>query len=167
MSVGVCLTNVLLSESMKLKCLAACVAVLMLAVGSVTSEATVYLALDNPQSSAGRDFPISGTALNSDGVHVWTFMPGFENPPVFLGYAWTNQPDGQRQTDTGHFRLLVRNAPIGNQTVVVYAHDPTTNTFPTQVAFPITVHACQPYVIAWPFTGPGGSLVQVSLPYCA
>jgi hypothetical protein len=128
--------------------------------------------MDNPYwdgtaasaGTVGRDFPMQGAALNSDVVHVWGFPA---SGAVFLGAAYTVQADAQRRLDVGGFSLMVRNAPVGTYPVVVYARDPSTGTFPTSIALPMTIRACVNYIISWPFFGPSGWLGTVPLPYCA
>ena len=139
----------------------------MLAVGAVGAETVPYLAVDFPHDggSVGRTFGIQGTALNSDGVHVWGYpLSG----PVFLGSAWTSSADIIRQIDQpGGFSLVVRNAPAGYYPVVVYAHNVATNDFPTSLTLTLSVVPCSAAIpfVNWAFMGPSGP-VTIQLPYC-
>jgi hypothetical protein len=155
---------------MKMTLCAAFVAVGLL-VAPVWSEAQdplqhPLLVIDEPANggSAGRDFVIRGTALNSDFVHVWAFPAG--SAPVWFGSATPFAPDPLRQIGGGVFAVKVTGAPVGNYYVSIYAHEPATNTFPTSVAIPMSVHACFWTTQAWPFMGAYG-LTTVPLPYCA
>ncbi len=123
------------------------------------------LAIDEPSGggAVGQSFGIRGTALNSDYVHVWGFPA---SGPVWLGSAYPSAPDPVRKIGGGVFTLMVTGAPVGNYPVVVYAHEPATNTFPTYVALPVAVHACTMVTASWPFMGAYG-WTTVPLPYCA
>lgn len=151
-----------------MKLLAALVAVLCLAVPVSTVP---YLALDYPVNTptstalVGRTFSLWGTALNADFVHVWGFPP---SGAIFMGGAMANAAHLAKQLDTGAFSLIVHDAPLGTYPVVVYAHDPTTGTFPTELVLTLTVQACTTppgFAINWPFKGPLGP-VTVPLAYC-
>jgi hypothetical protein len=138
-----------------------------------SASAVPYLVVDEPCTigeavpcgafTAGRDFSIRGSALNSDVVHVWGFP---STGAVFLGAAYTGQADVVRKLDTGAFSLMVRNAPVGIYPIVIYAHDPSTGTFPTQIVIQATVRACQMFFPEWPMMSPGG-MVYVTLPFCS
>ncbi len=96
------------------------------------------LRVDPLWEDQGRTFVLSGAAINFDFVHVWGFP---ETGPVFLGGVLTDKIDRALQRPAGGFELLVTNAPVGTYPIVVYAHSPTTNTFPLQWGQSFTVHA--------------------------
>lgn len=153
---------------MKSSCAAAVFAIGLLLVSPVS--AVPYLSLDYPvntpnmTATVGRTFSLWGTALNADFVHVWGFPV---TGPVFLGGVLTNVAHLQKQIDTGGFSLVVRDAPLGTYPVVIYAHDPLTGVFPTELGLLLTVQPCvnPAGVVNWPFKGPSG-MVTIPLTYC-
>ena len=66
------------------------------------------------------------------------------------------QADVKRQIGGGAFSLSVWDLPVGSYQVVVYGHEPATNTFPVGLVVPITVRACSNYNVSWPFYGVTG-----------
>ncbi len=123
----------------------------VLSVSATVGNADPLLQVNGLPSTVPADFCITGTALNSDVVHVWGFP---SSGAVFLGAGYTSQADTQMKQPAGSFSILVTQAPIGTYPVVVYAHDPSTGTFPTQVGQTITVRACNNNVEYRWYAGP-------------
>ncbi len=99
--------------------------------------AQITVEIDSPTASPiARSFAVQGVALGADVVHVWAFPA---SGGVFLGAAAANLPDPDRVLSSGRFELTAANAPLGTYPVVVYAHDPVTNTFPASKAVTVTV----------------------------
>lgn len=103
------------------------------------------LRVDTLPTHQGRTFVLTGAVFDYDFVHVWAFL---ESGPVFLGGATADKLDRTLQRSTGGWELLVKDAPLGTYPVVVYAHDPVTDTFPLQWVQTFTVSACAKTTIA-------------------
>jgi hypothetical protein len=135
-----------------------------LALATTAAPAGPSLVVDGP---VGGDVPqtflIQGVALSSDAVHAWAHP---STGAVFLGAASPTQPDERRQLETGGFRLLVKNAPVGTYPIVVYARDPVAGTWLTQVSGTFTVRPCVWSAVDWPFTSPGGVPVFWLIEHC-
>jgi hypothetical protein len=97
------------------------------------------LRVDAIEKDRGQTFVLSGAVIDFDFVHVWGFP---DSGPVFLGGVLADKLDRALQRPTGGFELLVKDAPVGTYPIVVYAHDPRTNTFPLQWGQTFTVHPC-------------------------
>ncbi len=136
------------------------VAAIWFSIPFVTGHADPLLRVNYIHTSVPTRFTISGTTMYSDVVHAWAFPPNAN--PVFLGAGYTSQPDIHLQRPDGAFTIIIddEKMPLGTYPMVVYAHDPATNTFPTQAGQTITVRICDWVTEPVWFTGPLGPVTQ-------
>jgi hypothetical protein len=90
--------------------------------------------IDQPQT-----FTLKGIALGTEVVHIWAWP---ETGPVFLGAVEPKQPVGEFQLATGGYELVVRNAPLGEYYIVLYARSLTTGKFSAETYQHVKVRPC-------------------------
>ncbi len=116
---------------------------ILLGVSAPSGSTTTMLTLTAPLSDdVSTTFNISGVTLGGvDVVHVWAWPPN--QNPIFVGAAPANLPDPVTKLPANAFILQASGLPVGTYPIVVYGHNPQTDTFDVQVARTYTVHACQ------------------------
>jgi hypothetical protein len=79
-------------------------------------------------ATVASSFCVQGSAAGADYVHVWG---GPSSGAVFLGAATTDS--------AGHYEIVATGAPLGTYPVIVFAHDPVSDTFATAQQVTVTV----------------------------
>lgn len=123
--------------------------ILGLLVAARVSAQPSSVEIDRPSDRAivSASFTMRGVARGADVIHVWAWPSTPGAAPVFLGATAANKPDPDRGLSSGAFVLNVVNAPLGRSSIVVYAHDLASNTFPAQNGIVATVRP-DPFIIS-------------------
>ncbi len=99
-----------------------------------------FVSIQNPKPAAivAQSFSVIGqTGTGVDVLHVWGFAP---SGAVFLGSTVpVCPPPGANSVCNYELITAERAALVGTYPIVVYGHDPVTNTFPWQSSVTVTV----------------------------